>query len=699
MHRSCNTALSVLVLLCSFGLFIYALPPAPGEGMWTFNNLPLKLLKEKYGFTPTQEWLDHIRLASVRINDGGSGSFVSAGGLVLTNHHVARGQLQKMSTSQKDYAKDGFYAKTEADEIKCPDLELNVLESMEDVTQRMVKEMSKAKNDKEALDMRKAEIATIEKESLEKTGLRADVITLYSGAEYWLYRYKKYTDVRIVFAPEAGIAFYGGDPDNFTYPRYDVDMALFRVYENDKPIHPKDYLTWSVNGADDGDLVFVSGNPGFTQRLTTVTQLEFQRDKVFPMNIKMVKSRITMVRRYSDRGAEQGRQAQSSIFGLENSLKAQLGEYAGLLDKAVMAKKQKEEVDFREKIAANPEWQKAYGGIWDAVAQAQKKDLELIKQTTFGGLTGCRLANLANTIVQYVKEVAKPDAERLEEYHDSQLESLQFGLFSTAPIYPEYEEARFVHWLQQELEELGPNDPYVTTILNGRSPAEVAKELISGTNLADAAVRKALVAGGEKAVASSTDPMIAMARKVDPISRKIRKEYDDEVRSVYESAGEKIGKASFAVYGKSLYPDATFTLRLTFGTVKGYPMNGTQAPPKTTLYGLYDRASSFNFKPPFDLPQRYIDGKGKLDLSTPMNFVASTDIIGGNSGSPVINKGGELVGLVFDLNIEGVVGTYVYNEENNRTVAVHSRVMIEVLRKLYDAAPLADELEGKGSLR
>ncbi len=684
-----------MLIICISALFFHASPPRPDEGMWTFDNPPLKLLKDKYGFEPTQEWLDHVRLSSVRFNDGGSGSFVSAEGLTLTNHHVARGQLQKMSTAEKDYVKDGFYAKTQVEEIKCPDLELNVLESMDNVTDRIMKVVNKAKTDKEALELRNAESAKIEKESLEKTGLRSDIVTLYNGGEYWIYRYKKYTDVRLVFAPEAGIAFYGGDPDNFTYPRYDLDMAIFRVYENDKPVHPKNFLQWSDNGADDGELVFVSGNPGSTERLSTMAQLEYMRDHQYPLILKSLKRRINTLKDYSKRGKEETRQAASLIFGMENSLKANQGEYQGLQDKNIFEKKQKEENEFRKLVAGNPDWQKEYGSAWDAIADAKKKQADLFKQMVFRGLRGSRMAQLALILVQYVAEVKKPDGERLEGFHDAQLESFKFNLFSPAPVYPQLEEYRMTDGLKETIEELGTEDIFVKTILNGKTPEEVAKELFSGTKMADPEFRKKLVDGGEEAIQESTDPMIAAARKVDPINREMRKKMEDEVQSVESSAGEKIGKARFAAYGKSTYPDANFTLRLTYGTVKGYPMNGTIAPPKTTFYGLYDRYYSFNKQEPFDLPQRYIDRKDKLDLTTPLNFVSSLDVVGGNSGSPIINKRGELVGLVFDGNIESLVGTYVYDEEKNRTVGVHSSAMIEAMQKLYDAIDLVSELMSK----
>ncbi|MGD0460120.1 MAG: S46 family peptidase [Terriglobia bacterium] len=665
------------------------------EGMWTFDNPPIKQLKERYGFEPTREWLDHVRLSSVRFNDGGSGSFVSPRGLVLTNHHVALTQLQKVSSPAKDYVKDGFYARTEAEELKCPDLEVNVLVAMEDVTPRVLSAVKPGMTEEAALKARKAETARIEKESLERTGLRSDVISLYQGAEYWLYQYKKYTDMRLVFAPEQQIAFFGGDPDNFTYPRHDLDFALFRVYENGKPVENKHYLKWYAKGAGDGELVFVSGHPGSTSRLETMTQIETERDYDLPLILKVLNRRVETARRYAAQGPEQARQAARIIFFTENSLKAFKGRAQGLADKNLVAKMQKDEASFRALVASKPEWEKAYGGAWDAIAQAEMKHRQILKTYRLYSLRWSRLAEIALNIVQYVAEVKKPDGERLEGYHDSQLDSLRFRLFSPAPIYPRYEAAMLEGALQLSLEELSANDPFMKAVLGARTPAEVAKAAVEGTKLADPAFRKSLVDGGEAAVQASGDPMMGLARTIDPFDRQRIKAFEDNVESVETPAGEKIGQARFAVYGKSLYPDATFTLRLAYGAVKGYPMNGTQAPPMTTFFGLYDRAYSFGLKPPYNLPARYLERRTRLDLAGPLDFVNTCDITGGNSGSPVINKQGELVGLIFDGNIESLVGDYVYYEVNNRAVAVHSGAIIEALRELYDASPLADELEGR----
>ena len=679
-----------LVLLSLTLAAVYA-PIQAEEGMWTFDNPPTKLVQDKYNFAITQPWLDHIRLSSVRLNDGGSGSFVSPTGLLLTNHHVALGQLQKNSTPEHDYVKSGFYARTSEEEIKSPDLEVNVLVSMENVTARVLDALKGARSAEQEFAKRKDAIAAIERESQEKTGFRSDVVTLYQGGEYWLYRYKKYTDVRIVFAPEQQIAFFGGDPDNFTYPRYDLDFALFRVYENGQPIQSANYLKWNPKGAADGELVFVSGHPGSTQRLDTLAQLEAERDVYEPATLKILHSRIDTLKKYSATGPEASRRAMAQIFSLENSLKAYDGREKGLQDKRVMDAKRADEAKFRAQVAANPQWKAAYGNAWDQIAAAVKKNQTRIKEQYFHGLNSA-LASRAQQIVQYVAEIKKPDGERLDDYHESQLESLRLQMFSPAPIYPDMEIARITGALELDVAEAGANDPWVKMVLNGKSPREIATELVNGTKLTDPEVRKKLVEGGEPAVAASTDSMIVLARKLDPVRRELTKWLEDNVQSVEQRAGEQLGKARFAAFGKSTYPDATFTLRLSYGQVKGYPMNGTVAPPMTTMYGLYDRSASFGGKGPFELPQRYVDGRTKLDLATPFNFVSSNDIIGGNSGSPVVNKNGEIVGLIFDGNIESLVGDFVYEGETNRAVAVHTAAITEALRKIYGSDKLAAEL-------
>jgi hypothetical protein len=666
------------------------------EGMWTFDNMPVKLLQEKYGFKPSQEWLDHVRLSSVRFNDGGSGSFISADGLVLTNHHVGIGQLQKLSTAQRDYVATGFFASARADEPKCPDLELNVLISMENVTEKVMAAVKEGQTPEQALKAREAAIALLEAESQKQTGLRSNVVSLYHGGEYWLYRYKRYTDVRMVFAPERQVAYWGGDWDNFTYPRYDLDVAIFRVYENGQPAKTEHYFKWNTAGAHDDELVFVSGHPGSTDRLFTVAELKYERDFRYPMLLDYFNKRIAILSQYALRGTEEQRRALVSIFGLENGKKAMTGEYQnGLLNEDMMKKKELEEKQFRDRVAADPKWAADYGGAWDVIAGVMKEQEKVYKQQFYRQLMGSRLGAFATTIVFYVKEVPKPDADRLNGYHDAQLETVRYNLFSTAPVYPDLEEANLAGTLQISLDQLGPDDPFLKIVLGGRPTALVARELITGTRLGDVVYRQQLIKGGEKAVLNSKDPLIVLARNLEPFIRDTIKWNKDNIQSVLVPAQEKIGLARFAVYGKSLYPDATFTLRLSFGAVSGYPMNGTQAPFKTTLYGLYDRCLGFDKSNEWSLPDRLWERQKTLDLSTPVNFVSSCDIIGGNSGSPVINKDAAIVGLIFDGNIESLAGRFFYDAGVNRAVAVHPAYIIEALRKLYGAGALADEIEGK----
>ncbi len=682
------------ILFFVLGLFVGVVPNFADEGMWTFDNLPVKLLKERYGFIPTQEWLDHVRLSSVRMG-GGSGSFVSPDGLVLTNHHIAIGQLQKISTPEKDYVASGFYAEISDQELKCPDLEVNVLVKMENVTDRVSAAVDQDMSEEEALKAREAVIAKIEKESLEKTGLRSNVIDLYHGGEYWLYLYKKYTDVRMVMAPERQAAYFGGDFDNFTYPRYDLDMAFFRVYENDKPIQSDNYFRWNAQGGFDGELVFVSGNPGSSDRLFTYAQLEYRRDFYYPMVLNYYNKRLAILKEYAQRGPEQERKALVQIFGLENSKKARTGEYEGLLDKNLMEKKKREEEAFRQLVASRSDWQSSYGDAWETIAQVTRIQSENIKKSFYHQLYGSSLATIASNLVFYVREINKLDSERLDGYHDSELDELKFSLFSPAPVYHDLEEANLAGYLKMVLEELGPEDDFIKLVLNGSTPEEVSQELIEGTKLANVSLRQSLFEGGEKAIENCQDPLIVLMKKLEPILRENIEWSKKNIESIVVPAQEKIAKARFVILGKEVYPDATFTLRLTYGTVQGYPMNGTKAPYKTTLYGLFDRALSFNRESDFDLPKRFWERKDMLDLSTPVNFISTCDIIGGNSGSPVINAKGEIVGVIFDGNIESLTGRFVYDETKNRAVAVHTGYITEALHKLYDASKLVDEIEGK----
>lgn len=687
----------VFTFLLSLSFWLLSLPvPAAraDEGMWTFDNPPLKQWKERYNFEPSKEWLDHVRLASARLQDGGSGAFVSANGLVMTNQHVASGQLGKMSTKEHDLVKEGFYARTLAEEVKCPDLEINVLVSYEDVTSRVQGAAKAGASDREANEQRKAEMAAIEKESTDRTKLKSEIVTLYSGGEYWLYRYKKYTDVRLVFAPEEQIAFFGGDYDNFTYPRYNLDVSFLRVYENDQPAKTEHFFKWSAKGPADGEFVLLSGNPGSTNRLLTNAQLQFQRDLGNPLQMQVWSSRRAALNRYAATGAEQARRAGATRRSLENSIKRLESQQAGLLNARLMGKKEAEEKALRAAIAAKPEWQRAYAPAWDQVATAYGALPKYAKRLAFTTLSPSRLGSLASVLVRYAEEIRKPNASRYDEFRDARIEALKANLLSPAPIYPDMEESALAAWLEEAQKTLGNEDPFIRAALNNSTPAEVAKQLINGTKLADVNVRKSLFEGGADAIAKSDDPLIVVARRIEPIIRELRAWNEENILSVDTSAGQKLAAARFAVYGKNIHPDATFTLRLSYGRALGYSEDTTLVPFKTTFYGLYDRAEGFGEKPPYDLPVRYKEGRNKFDLSTPFNFVYTADTIGGNSGSPVINRNAEVVGLNFDSNIQKLPNRYVYvdEEEGGRAVAVHSMAIIEALRKLYDAGKLADEI-------
>lgn len=683
------------LLLALFSLQTLHLTVLADEGMWTFNNVPRAEIKKKYGFDITDEWLNKVRLASVRFNNGGSGSFVSPNGLVLTNYHIVEDIVGEVSTPEKDLAKEGFVARTRAEEIKAPSLELNQLISIEDVTARVLGAVKPNATDAEAFAARRAEISAIEAESLKATGLRSDVITLYQGGQYNLYRYKKYTDVRLVFVPEFQAAFFGGDPDNFNFPRFNIDMALVRVYENDQPVHPESYFKWSTAGAKEGSLVFVTGNPGSTSRLDTVAHLEELRDTSIPIILRLLERREAVLKKYMSMGEEQTRQSQNELNSVQNALKVYRGQLKGLKDPALMSRKMKEEQALRKAVAANPEWQKMYGGAWDAIAAAHKTYPSYIRERRIfeqaGGFNSV-LFSYARTLVRMAAESKKPNAERLPEYTDARRASLELALFSPAPIHEDFEKLKLADSLGFMVELLGADNPLVKGVLAGKTPEARADELISGTKLKDPEFRKELAKGGFEAIDASNDPMILVAREIDAKAREVRKRYESEVTGVERANYAKIARALFETEGNKIYPDATFTLRLSYGAVEGYMENGKKVPPFTTLGGLYARSDAFKHEFPYNLPQRWIEKKSALNLNTPFNFVSTNDIIGGNSGSPTINQNGELVGLIFDGNIQSLVGDFMYDGSVNRAISVDSRGMLEVLKKVFNANEIAAEL-------
>jgi len=679
-------------------LVVHTAAPAvfADEGMWLFNNPPAKYLKDKYNFETDQKWLDHLQKASVRFSNG-SGSFVSPDGLIMTNHHIGLDALQKMSDMKnKDFVKDGFHARGYADEFKNEGMEINVLQEITDVTNAVNEGVKPDLPSAEAFKVRQANIARIEKEASDRTKLKPQVVTLYQGGVYNLYLFKKYTDVRLVFAPEQQIAFYGGDPDNFEYPRYDLDLCLFRAYENDKPAKIEHYLKWSKAGAKDNELVFVSGHPGRTNRLNTIADLEYLRDLDYPFYLQRLNRVEVLLKAFGDRSEENARIAKETLFSVQNSRKLRIGELAGLLDPEIMKKKREYERQLHKKWnETTPDGKIA--SPWDRIEQAQKIRRQILhRSSALEGGSGflSTYFGIARTLLRAGDELPKKNAERLPEYTDAKQESLKHRLFSDEKIFPEYEIVRLTDSLTFLAVLLGPNDPLVQKVLAGKSPSERAVELVSGTKLGDAAVRKRLYEGGAQAVADAKDPMIELARIVDAESRRLRKIMDEQVSEVSRQAYAEIARTKFALEGTSTYPDATFTLRLAFGVVKGYEENGKHVPFETTFAGLYERSKEHHNKEPFDLPPRWVERKSKLDLSTPLNFVCTADIIGGNSGSPVVNREGEVVGLIFDGNIQSLVLDIAFTEKQARALAVHSRGIVEALRKVYDANELADEMTG-----
>jgi len=666
------------------------------EGMWLFNNPPRKQLKEKYRFEVTNEWLEHVQKSSVRFNSGGSGSFVSRDGLVMSNHHVGADCLQKLSDEQHDYYRDGFHTRALDEEKRCHDLELNVLMSIEDVSERVNAAVKPDMSPEQAFLARRAATAEIEKESVDKTGLRSDVVTLYQGGQYHLYRFKKHTDVRLVFAPEQQIAFYGGDPDNFEYPRYDLDICFFRVYENGKPAKIEHYLKWSKAGAGDAELIFVPGHPGWTSRLFTMAELEYTRDVRLPYALSRLRDLEVTLAAYSSRSDENARKAKEDLFSVQNARKAYDGELAGLLDPSLMAQKKSDEQALRSKIIARDDFKDALGA-WDQITQAQKligENARLYNLIEAGQGFNSELFQVARTLLRAAEEKPKPNRERLREFGEAGLESLEFQLFSEEPIYEDFEQVKLANSLTWLVTQLGSTNELVQRVLAGKSPRERASELVSGTKVNDVALRKKLYKGGASAVEAAMDPMIDLARLIDAAARAVRKIIETQ-NEAKQQAHAQISRARFAIEGTSGYPDATFTLRLAYGAVKGYDEDGKQIPFQTTFAGLYERAGEHHNKPPFDLPPSWIERKRRLDLNTPFNFVSTADIIGGNSGSPVINLNAELVGIIFDGNIHSLVLDFLFTEEKARAVSVHSQGIVEALRKVYDARDLADELTGK----
>ena len=686
--------IALLMLPLSLRAQDAAAPPAAGGfvkefgTMWTFDAPPLAYWKATYDFAPDQAWLDHVRLASVRL-PGCSASFVSDRGLVMTNHHCARACISAVSPADTNYQESGFVAKGIAEEKKCAGLYVDQLQSIEDVTARL------ATLEGDALA---AATAEIQKACADAPDVTCQVVPFYNGGRYSLYKYRRFGDVRLVMAPEEAVSFFGGDPDNFTYPRYDVDLTLLRVYENDRPSAPKDFLRWSANGAGDGEAVFIIGNPGSTGRLLTMAQMEFLRDVQYPDQLAQLDRQVAALREVSKSSPEARRANENAIFSALNAKKAITGYRTGLLDSTIMARKAKFEREFRGRIEADAALKARYGSAWDEIAAAQKERTAIAAEArwhTFGGST---LLGVAGLLARLPAQAALPDSARLPQFRGPGLANARAQLGADLPVNPALDKLLLAAQLEAAAAELPATDPYLRVLLAGRTPGAAAAALVDGTKLGDKAVRVALLKGGARAVAASKDPMLVAARALQPIVDPLAMRVARQNATISANAA-RIGRATYAAYGTALPPDATFTLRITDGVVKGFPYNGTVAPYKTSFYGMFAHAAEFDHEPPYRLPARWMAKRGSINMETPLDFVSTTDIIGGNSGSPVINRNAEVVGLVFDGNIEMLPNRFIFTDEVARSVSVHSEAIVEALRNVYEAGWIADELEGTGAPR
>jgi hypothetical protein len=683
-----GTLLASLLLVC---LALFTQSMQADEGMWTFDNFPSKTVGEKYGFTPSQAWLDHVRLASLRIAGGCSASFISPEGLVMTNHHCVVECVEQISTPKDNFVDDGFVAKTDAEERKCPAFELDQLVEIRDVT-REVQGAIVGKAGHEANRALHAKEAELQQSCGADASVRCDVVSLYHGGIYDLYRYKRYTDVRLVFAPEYGVAQFGGDPDNFNFPRFDFDIGLLRAYEGGKPAASPDYLRWSANGSKDGELVFVAGNPGGTSRELTNAQLAFERDTFFPARMPVLAEYRGLLEEFRTRGPEQAREANEDLFFVENSFKANIGRQGALLDPQFFATKVQEEQKLRAATAADP---KLAGDVsaWDDIAQIQRLRTQLFVRNAALGNRMFRSGLLgdAMTLVRAAAERAKPNAERLPEFTDQALVHVQQALSAPVPVYKDIEELDLTFLFATIRRDLGTDDEFVRKMLGKESPEQLAHRLVSGTRLEDPKLREELYKGGKSAVAASTDPMMRFAASINDDLLTVRKDYEARVDAPTRAAAERIAKARFAVYGTSVDPDATFTPRLSYGTVKGFEDGeGKFVQPYTAIGGLFERATG---APPYKLPESWLKAKASLNPSLPMNLSTTNDIIGGNSGSPLIDKDAKVIGLIFDGNIFSLGGDYGYDAKQNRAVAVDSHALLEGLQKVYHLNRVVDEIE------
>jgi hypothetical protein len=666
--------------------------PAFGdEGMWTFDDFPRATVAERYGTNIDQAWLDRVRLATVRLANC-TASFVSAQGLLLTNHHCVESCLAQNSTRDKSLIETGFTAATRADELRCPVQIAEVLQATEDVTAKVAAALE-GLDDRAAKERRRQTLVSLEQSCEDaskrsRNPLKCQAVSLYDGGQYWLYKYRRYDDVRLVFAPEDAIAAFGGDPDNFQFPRWDFDMSLLRAYVDGKPAATPNHLTIDFAGPKAGDPVFVAGHPGSTDRQLTVAELEALRNRQLPQALLRASELRGRYIQFAKTGDAADRIVGDDLFGLENTIKVQRRELDALLDDDVLAAKRGEEADLRRRLPSGTQGNDPWARIEAARATEQRRWLPYVFIENGSGFNS-RLFRYARQLVRAAAERPKPNTERLREYADAALPRIEQQMAAPLPIYPELERLTLSFGLERMREWLGPDDAVVRQLLTDETPDSLAARLVDGSKLADPAVRLALWKGGQAAIDASNDPLIALAKRLDPLGRELRKWHEDEVEAVTETAHEQIAQLRFTAFGTSVYPDATFTLRLSFGTVRGWDENGSAVEPFTRLTRLFERATG---KPPFAVPASWQAAKPTLDLNTPFNVATDNDIVGGNSGSPLIAANSHVVGLVFDGNIHSISGSYWFDAARNRAVAVNTAILREGLTKVYRPRALLEEL-------
>ena len=666
--------------------------------MWTFQDPPLDWWQEAYDFEPSDEWLEHVQLASLRYGNGCSASFVSEDGLVMTNHHCARGCIEALSSAESDYLEDGFYAPTRDQELVCPDLFLDQLRNVTDVTERVLGAADGLTADTARARARADESDAIVEACEEETGMRCEVVSLYHGGKFHLYQYHRFEPVKLVFAPEHQAAAFGGDPDNFTYPRYAMDVAFVRAYQPDSAtaVTTENWFAWDTDGAQEGEAVFIVGNPGGTSRLLTVSQVMYEKYRNHPYLVSYIQDYVDLLRWIGSLGPEAERSVREQLANFENGLKAYTGQLEGLRDTVLVGKKIRWEADLREAVVADEDLRAEYGDVWDRITDLQRAKVPLAQRASIYniGFLGDPHIGLGGQLIRYVRESAKPAEERGEEFGTEELAEMEQRLLNPSPVNPEIATRLLAIRLRLAERFLPESDPFVQEAFQGdETPEQAARRIVQNTRIMDPEFRRTLIEGGPEAVAAESDAGLALARvmetEYETLSDRMR-----EVAAAETVQEERLAQALFAVKGTSIPPDATFTLRITDGVVKRYPYNGTLAPPHTSFYGIFERATNFSNEMPFTLPESYDAARDRIDMSVPINFVTTDDITGGNSGSPMLNRDAEIVGAAFDGNIESLPNEWLYSEDEARTVGVHSHGILEALRNIYEAEALVQELLG-----